>query len=181
MFSEQRSVEVDSVLISHGPWQVSALQLTPDKVQWLWNHVKNYRTLFSDVIQDKAQAFSNMLESLDTYWLEVHEDDKLVGLIYLSEISQVVDANIHILFFDHKMHDKGLLMKEIFEHLFKEFPALNRISAAIPDIYFATKRLALNSGMRKEGVKRSSLLIGGRWQDEVLFGILASESLNGTN
>ena len=182
MFSEQRGVEADSCLIELGNWKVRELPLTQEKVDWLWEQVKRYPTLFSDLTRGKAHAFVALLETPYSYWLEVLGiEDQIVGIVYVTELNQHIDANIHLFFVDRNLSNKSELVKEIVEHIFNKFPALHRLTASIPTIYFATKRLALRSGFKLEGTIREALLIGGKWSDEVRYGILAKEALNGND
>lgn len=181
MLSGERDIEVDSYLISHGPWKVRELPLDAVKAAWLWEKVQTFKTIYSDLIPDKATAFAAMLQNPFSFWLEIVGEEGPVGLFYVDGLDQVVDANIHLLFYDRKLGDKSELIKEMIELVFRRFPGLHRLTAALPDIYFGTKRLALRSGLKPEGVKRQALLIGGRWVDEALYGVLAHEVLNGTN
>jgi RimJ/RimL family protein N-acetyltransferase len=182
LFSEQRSVEANSILGEVGVWKWRELPLTKDKIDLLWTKVQNYRSLFSDLIPARAHAFLALLENPYTYWIEVLNDkDETVGVIYLSDMQQAVDANIHLIFFDGELTNKAELVKEVIEHLFRRFPGLHRLSASIPSVYFATKRLAVKVGFKQEGNKVQALLIGGRWCDETIYGVLAKEVLRGSN
>ncbi|HZT50626.1 MAG TPA: GNAT family protein [Stellaceae bacterium] len=52
---------------------------------------------------------------------------------------------------------------------------LHRVEAACLPHNQASRRLLLKSGFREEGYAREYLAIDGRWQDHILFGLLASE------
>jgi len=182
VLSEQRSVKASSFLITIGLWHVQELVLTQQKIDWLWSQVKRYPTLFSDLTKGKAHAFLDLLEVPYSYWLEILDtDDKTIGIVYVTDLGQQIDANFHLFFVDRDLSNKSELVKEILDHVFNKFPALHRLTATMPDIYFATKRLAIKSGFKLEGTIRESLLIGGKWRHEARYGILAKEVLNGND
>ena len=52
---------------------------------------------------------------------------------------------------------------------------LHRVEAACLPHNQASRRLLLKSGFREEGYAKEYLSIDGRWQDHMLFGLLASE------
>ena len=52
---------------------------------------------------------------------------------------------------------------------------LHRVEAACLPHNEASRRLLLKSGFREEGYAKEYLSIDGRWQDHLLFGLLASE------
>jgi len=52
---------------------------------------------------------------------------------------------------------------------------LHRVEAACLPHNQASRRLLVKSGFREEGYAREYLSIDGRWQDHLLFGLLASE------
>lgn len=174
MLCAQRDSEVGNLLLEFDQWQVREMVLTPTKVDALWMEFQKYPTLFSDLTAGNYENFVRMLSQPDSFWVEVWDGDVLVGLLYAMELSQIIDAEVHILFFDRKTNNKIALCREMLRWLFRHF-RLHRITSQIPDIYHATIRLAERTGMKREGVRRESILIGGQWRDQILFGLLASE------
>lgn len=182
LLSSERSSEASDILIKHGPWRVKELELVPGKSLWLWNEMKKYRTLFSDFTKDNEQLFIAILRDPYSYWLEViDEDDQTVGMMYVTDLDMLTDANIHLMFFDRKAAEKSELVKEMVELVFKKFTTLNRLTASFPELYHATIRLARRAGFTEEGRRRAVTMIGGRPQDELIFGILAEEALSGSD
>lgn len=182
LLGSERSGETSSILITHGPWKVKELELVPGKTQWLWTEMRKYRTLFSDFTKDNEQLFISILQDPYSYWLEViDEQDQTVGMMYVTDLDLLTDANIHLMFFDRKAAEKAELVKEMVELVFKKFTTLTRLTASFPELYHATIRLARRAGFTEEGRKRAVTMIGGRPQDELIFGILAQEALSGSN
>lgn len=174
MLSTERDAEVGSVLLEFDGWQVREMVLTPAKLDNLWDRFQQYPTLFSDLTKGSKENFVAMFSQRDSYWMEVYDGDELIGLLYLMNLIQIVDADVHILFFDRRTKNKASLCRAVLRLMFDKFK-LHRVSSQIPDIYYATIRLAQDVGFRKEGVKRECILLGGRWRSQVQFGLLASE------
>lgn len=174
MLSTERKLEADSIL-TFDKWRVVELQLTLDKTKWLWDEMSKYRTLFSDLTRGDAANFIDVVGAQGSLWLEILEGDKTVGIIYWTGLQNVIDADIHLIFFDRHLVDKTELCKEIGRWFFKEFPGCVRVTATLPAIYGATIRLARRIGFRWEGTKRRSQLMGGKYVDEVIMGLLYEE------
>jgi len=167
-----------SVLVEHHLWRVYEMVFTPEKLDWLWESMIQYRTLFSDLTRGSRENFVNLVALPNSFWMEVVEIDsgRSVGIIYIMNMHQVVDYEVHVIFFDRKLAPKVELCKAVMRWIFEEFPPM-RLSAEIPAIYHATVRLAKNVGFKHEGTKRKAQLFGGKWIDSVLLGILREEVL----
>lgn len=183
VLSEQRSFSDSDILIVFDRWLVQELTLTYEKANWIWDQISKFRVLFSDLTRGDSRNFQALLEDPFTYWLEIIDKDtkEITGLIYLTGMYEVVDAQVHILFFDRKPAEKLALCKMIAKFLFIHFPQLHRLTAAMPELHYNTIRLAKKIGFKDEGRRRQVRLIGGRWIDEVVLGLLASEALNGSD
>jgi hypothetical protein len=150
--------------------------MTLEKIKWMWDEMNHYRSLFSDLTKGSAENFYNVLMLPDSFWLEVvDKDDKMVGVVYWTGMGQVIDCDVHIVFFDRKPTEKIPLCKEIAKWFFTAFPSYNRMTATLPEFYHATIRIACRIGFKREGKKRQSQLMGGKYVDEIVFGLLASE------
>lgn len=165
------------MIAEHGNLRVVELELTKDKPKVLWECVKHYPTLFSDLTRGSEENFAALLADPNSFWLEL-QDDKgtMKGIIYLTNLQWTFDADAHIVIFDRELADKVQVCKQVIEWLFINFP-LNRLTASIPAIYFATIRFAKRLGFKEEGIKRKVYLIGKRWVDEQILGILRAEIL----
>lgn len=178
MLSGQRRTDADRILIQHGKWHVVELELTLEKMKWLWDEMRKYRSLFSDLTRGSAENFYAVMSMKDSFWLEVLDDqEQTIGLVYWTGLSQLIDCDVHMMFFDRKPSEKLGLCKEIAKWFFVNFPQYNRMTATLPITYYATIRLARKVGFAWEGKKRESQLMNKQKLDEVILGLLASEIL----
>lgn len=151
------------------------LGLYPQKLRFIWEQIQLFKALFSDMTRGDFDNFKRMILSKESFWMEVVDDkDRLVGIMYLTNTQWVIDADVHIIFFDRQLSEKAPLCKLVLQWVFENFP-YRRLSATIPAIYFATIRMAKKAGFKTEGIKRESQLIGNKWVNEELLGILRSE------
>ena len=155
-------------------WTVREVELTPEKIQALWEQLKKYKTLFSDLTRNNPENFVKIITDKDTMWFEVIEYDVIVGIIWFGEMWRGVDCVGHMVFFDRSPSEKVDVCKEMVRWMFANFP-INRITVMPPIIYHATIRLLEKIGLKREGCLRESVLIGGKWNDQVIYGILRSE------
>lgn len=155
---------------------VKEMVFTPEKITWLWQEMSKYRTLFNDYTRGSHENYISLITLPDSYWMEVIDIQKRipVGIMYLTDLSRVIDPQAHILFFDRQLSNKAPICREILRHVVAKF-AFHRLTAVIPEIYHATIRLALRLGFKREGITRESQYIGGKWVNEVILGILADE------
>lgn len=166
----------DELLIAeYDHWRVRHLELTPEKIQFIRERFEATRAMYSDLTMGDPLLFDIILFNRDAFWMEVvDENDIVVGLIYLTNTQWLIDADVHIVFFDRKLSEKAPLCELVIKWLFTNF-VYRRLTAVIPSIYFVTIRLAKKLGFKEEGIKRESQLIGNRWVDETMLGILRSE------
>lgn len=174
MLGIERVHSVGRVLIQFDQWIVCEMELDPDKTKWLWEECQKYPTLFSDLTRGSLDNFMGLLQAPHTFWMEVYDQRNLVGLIYLMGLDQVVDIEVHVLFFDRRTKDKIALCRALVRWVFQEFKP-HRLSACMPVIYHAVIRLAKGVGFKIEGTRREAALLGGQWVDELQLGLLAKE------
>ena len=178
MFSSECGLYDPCVLIDSGELRVVELVLTINKVQWLWTEMRKYRSLFSDLTRGDPSNFSSLITLKDSYWLEIiGPEDDTIGIVYWTNLYQLIDADVHSMFFDRKPAEKVDLCKEIARLFFTRFPQCHRMTATLPVIYHATIRLARRIGFVEEGTKRQSQLMGSKYVNEVILGLLAEELL----
>jgi RimJ/RimL family protein N-acetyltransferase len=173
----ETTTEENTLIAEHGPWKVRHLSLTLERLQQLWEKLSTYHSLFSDMTRGDTKNFEIILLSQDSFWMEVvDEDEELIGVMYLTNTQRLIDADVHIVFFDRKPAEKARLCQLTMEWIFRQF-AYRRLTATVPSIYYAVIRLAKHIGFKEEGRKRESLLMGNKWVDEQILGILRSEVL----
>lgn len=159
-------------VITSGRWQVSDLELTPEKLEVMWQRLQKYRSLFSDLSRGDKQGWIDYITSPDTFWFEVTEKDGggAVGMVYFQGFQKGTEIEGHMVYFDRKPAEKIEVTRDILNFMFKSFP-IQRIVVEIPHIYRATYRLLERLGFKKEGRKREAVLLGGTWQDTFIFGL----------
>lgn len=183
MLSTQRRGNVGSVLDARwGDWVAREMVMDYDKIKWFWDTIQAHRALFSDLTRGNVENFANLILANSTFWIEVVEINtgKIIGVMYVTDIQQMIDASVHIIFFDRKPKAKSTLCRMVLEWLFHEF-SFRRLSAYIPATYWVTLGLARQVGFVEEGRRRQALLLNSRWVDEIVLGILRSEVINGRN
>jgi len=165
------------VKVSYGPWEAREMRLTWDKVSALWDMLCRHKTLFSDLTRGDVGNYVRLLIQPHTYWLEICDENDLVGIIYFDSFDEVVDIRGHMVFFDRKPAEKVELCRLVVQYMFENF-AINRITVPVPALYHATARLMKKLGLTHEGTMRDKMLIGGRWHDVLIFGITRREVLD---
>ncbi len=113
-----------------------------------------------------------------TFLLFRAEEDILLGGISLTNVRRGVAETASIGYWigekfarqGYMTEGLGLALKFAFERL-----RLHRIEAACLPHNAASRGVLMKAGFREEGYAREYLCIDGKWQDHVLFGLLASE------
>lgn len=177
MLSRKREVDPSSVLIHLDPYDVVEMKFTEETAIWLWNEMNKYRTLWNDFTRGDFDNWFNMIVAKDSFWLEVLKDGESVGVVYWANMYQIVDVDVHCMFFDRDLVSKTEICNMIARWFFLHFPETTRMTATIPAIYHTTVRLLKRMGFKEEGRKRQSLLMYGNKVDEMIFGLLAVEIL----
>lgn len=157
-----------------GPWEVREMVLTWGKVEHLWEMLKQYKTLFSDMTRNDFNNFFKSITRPNTLWFDVWSDDKIVGLVWLSDIEMTVDGSAHMVFFDRRPAEKQLVCQALIKWVFEQYP-LHRVTVSTPAIYFATQRMLKRMGFTLEGVKREAVMMDGKWVDMQFYGMTRSE------
>lgn len=113
-----------------------------------------------------------------TFLLSRLEDDALLGGISLTNIRRGVAETCSVGYWIGERYARQGYMTEGLELSLKfafENLRLHRVEAACLPHNVPSRGVLLKAGFREEGYAREYLCIDGRWQDHVLFGILADE------
>ena len=166
-----------SVVVVEGRFSARYMRLTWPKLLMLWEQLKAYRMLFSDLTRGDLKNFIGYVTSQDTLWLEIWRDKELVGIVTLERMHQIVDADAHVLFLESHptLTDKIPVCKAIIAWIFASFP-LQRLTVEVPSVYRATGRFVKKLGFRQEGKKRQAILIDRHWIDVYIFGLTRAEA-----
>ena len=172
----QRSLgeQVSECIAEAGPYRARIMGLTWPKLFMLWEQLKKFRVLFSDLTKGDFDNFVRYVTSPDTFWLEIYNGGEVVGLVTLEGIERLVEANAHVLFLDKHLADKIDICKEIVKWLFGNF-TFHRLTVEVPVNYYWSVRLVKELGFKHEGRRREVTLIEGKWVDSYTFGLLRQE------
>lgn len=162
------------VIATVGDFSVEPMVVSPDKIRLIWQRLQKHKTLFSDLTRGNVGLFVREIMDSNTLWFEVRNRGVLVGLIWFEELGQVIDCVVHIVFFDRQPNEKVAVCRELMKWMFNNFP-LQRITVTPPAIYYGTIRLLGVLGFTKEGCKRRAVLLGGKWNDVLIYGITREE------
>ncbi len=157
-------------------WKVREMVIDKNKMLALWTTFQQYQTLFSDLARGDFNNFYRVLLLPNTLWFEIWDkaDEQIIGVLWVTDLEQIVDANAHCVYFDRMPAQKDNVTRELIWWLFRHFP-LHRLTAKPAAIYHATIRLMERIGFKKEGRVRESVLIGGKWNDQIIYGITRPE------
>ena len=152
--------------------------VTPEKVQALWLESRKHPVLFSDYTQGDAQAFLDVIGAPNSVWWEVFhvEQNKPVGLFYLSKIIPYFDAHGHFTFWDSVGRGREGLAMETLRHIFQRYD-LPRVTAEVPVYQRGTIRFIERLGFTHEGERRNGVLYKDEWTNQALYGMLREEAL----
>lgn len=176
VLDSQLLVSNDRYITDCEAYGVSPFVFTLENLRWLWDEMAKYRTLFSDITAGDLDNFVNLVTLSNSRWYVVERkaDQQVVGVLYLTDIQPTLSCVAHVIFFDRQFADKVAVVREHLRWVIQEL-RIHRVTAIVPRIYHATIRFALRVGFVQEGVFRESILIGGKWIDEILLGALAPE------
>lgn len=161
-------------IITDGDLSVEPMVLTPDKIKLIWQRLQRHKTLFSDLTRGDVGVFVRSLTDQGSLWFEVREHGVIVGLVWFENMSQVTECTAHLVFLDRKPASKIGVCKQIIKWMFDNYP-LQRITVTPPVIYHGTVRLLKTLGFTREGCKRRAVLLGGKWNDVLIYGITREE------
>ncbi|HWE74523.1 MAG TPA: GNAT family protein [Stellaceae bacterium] len=167
----------------------------PDRIDWRqWAELRHasraFLTPWEPSWGEDALSRAAYRRRLARYALEWHsdqgytfllfriEDDALLGGISLTNVRRGVAESASVGYWTGAAHARqgymseglALTLRFAFERL-----RLHRVEAACLPHNAPSRGLLLKSGFTEEGYAREYLCIDGKWQDHVLFGILAHE------
>lgn len=163
---------------------IYSLELTQPNLMKFWEASRKYPTLFSSAVNDDFNKFCNLFlyvkpdGSFGSNGLFYVVDD-FVGVYYLTDIMSSGDATAHYTFFDRRHRGRVDITKALMKYVFNEYH-FNRLTTVVPT--FAkrqTHKFVERIGFSKEGQKRNAAYYAGRLFDEMHYGLLRNEALDG--
>ena len=163
-----------SYIVQVDKWTIHEMELSKEKVSALWEILQRYKTIFSDITKMDPGNFVQAITSPESMWFEVREHDILIGIIWFGDMHQVVDCTAQMVFFDRRPAEKLEVCRAMMKWMFRSFP-IHRITVTPPAIYHAVIRLLEKLGFKREGCKREAVLMGGKWNDQLIYGLTRTE------
>lgn len=161
---------------------VYPMYLTPKNLHTFWTKVKNrkFATIFNEEIRGDFHKFMevfiregpNGFESRGVFWVV----DDFVGILYLTNIEPLVDAQAHYVFFDGRHHGRLDLIRAMLFHVISTYN-FHRLSAEAPLFFKPSAMLfAEEIGFIKEGRRRLARRFDNKWFDVNCYGLLREDA-----
>jgi len=142
------------------------------KLVWLWEKFAPYDALWADDKMRDPEVFMRRFLDPSTVCLETDG-----GVMLLERILEGVRAEVHFMFWDHKLSARTELLKECLLWAFLSF-GLERVETFVADYARAVRRFVEEKmGFTYEGTLRHRVKHQGRFIDMKVYGILKDEVL----
>jgi RimJ/RimL family protein N-acetyltransferase len=134
-------------------------------------------TIFEPITPEEAAIWVSKISNHSHAWI-IEYENKLIGEIRLDNIDpQDRRASLAVGIYDPNLLGKGLGYESIklcLQHAFDEL-GLHRLSARV----LASNGRAIHCyekcGFRQEGREREAAFVGGKWEDDLIMGVLVQE------
>jgi len=153
------------------PDGVRFLELTPEKVQKIWEVYNGTSGICDDFHKDNFAAFMAQLQAPNCVWLERTDGN---GVLYATNVVPRLCAFVHFIYWDRKLAGTERMTMNCIDWLVR-VADLQKINAQIPDFAKAAQCFALRLGFKREGVLRRASFSQGRLYDAVFFGMTKEE------
>jgi len=164
---------------------VYVMELTPENIRKFWEKARKYKWLFNEQLRGDFNKFLGCFVEQDSAgnitarglnWVV----DDFVGVLNLTNITDS-EATAHISFLDGRIRGRKDLAIEMLKYAFVTY-GFHRINTATPLFdKLATINFIKSLNFVPEGRKRKCVFYNGEWWDELHFGILKEEFLNGSS
>lgn len=161
-------------------YHVRDLELSPAKLQWLWQKLEGRPSEFSDFEAPDPGAFESAMFSPDVLWYEMVDLDAPAGpdearaLFALTVREMEPDATLRVTLLDRQADDKPAVLRAWLQATFATLQ-IHRVSVDVPRVHFAVRRLIEHAGFTYEGKRRDGARLRGKWVTVNLYGILRDE------
>jgi RimJ/RimL family protein N-acetyltransferase len=134
-------------------------------------------TVFEPITTEEAAIWVSKISNHSHAWI-IEYENKLIGEIRLDNIDpQDRRASLAIGIYDPNLLGKGLGRESIklcLRHAFDEI-GLNRVSARVLAWNSRAIRCYEKCGFKQEGREREAAFMAGKWEDDLIMGVLARE------
>jgi hypothetical protein len=152
------------------------LELTPQKIEEIWQKLQQIKGLFDDFATGRIDVFLRGLLNPATIWLELSDGN---GIIYATDVVAGLSAQVHFVYWDRKLAPRRQFTLKCLQWLVN-VADLQKVNAIIPSFCTAAIHFAKKLGFTVEGVIRRYSLNGGRLYDAVHLGMIREEVLDGS-
>jgi len=157
------------------PKGTKILELTPEKINMIWEKLQNIKGLFDDFATGRLDIFLKGLLQPSTLWLELEDGN---GIVYATDIVIGLSAQVHFVYWDRKLAPRRQFTMDCLQWLVN-IADLQKINAIIPAFCTAAIHFTKKLGFTVEGVIRRYSINGGRLYDAVHLGMTREEVLDG--
>lgn len=156
---------------------VRPCRLTLDKFRFFYSKIGQFKTLLNEDIDTFEKFVSSFMYQDEAGVLHptglIWEVDD-VGLLFLTEIKPMFEAQAHFVFWDRRFKGRKRLILEMLAYVFHKY-SFHRIVVEVPLYAAKTMNAVERIGFVKEGRKREAVRHNGMWFDVNLYSILESE------
>lgn len=156
---------------------VRPCRLTVEKFNFFYNKISQFKTLLNediDTFEKFVARFMYQDEAGQLYPKGLIWEVDDVGLLFLTEIKPLFEAQAHFVFWDKRFRGRKRLILEMLAYVFHEYK-FHRIVVEVPLYAKKTMNAVEAVGFVKEGRKREAVRHDGMWFDVNLYSILESE------
>lgn len=153
-------------------WEL--LVLTPEKLQWLWERMREFPQAFDDFSKGSFDEFAEKFFVRTNIFVDIGPG---LGLGAGFGVRPGLDAILHLVMFDKRLRGREWLFKDILTYFFNRLK-LRRMTIVASAENLTAIKLANRLGFQREGTMRKALLVDGNYLDQVVYGILKEELHN---
>lgn len=150
-------------------WEL--LVLTPEKLQWLWERMQEFPQAFDDFSKGSFDDFYKGFLVRSNIFIDIGPG---LGLGAGFGVRPGLDAVLHLVMFDKKLRGREWLFLDILGYFFDHLK-LRRMTIIASDDNKTAIKLANRLGFKLEGTMRQSLLVDGKYIDQLIYGMLREE------
>ena len=157
------------------PEEAKWLELTPEKVQFLWKKLSEVKGLHDDFTRGQFPMFLRMLSMPNSLWLERKDGN---GILYMTEVIQHLSATAHFVYWDKRLRGREEFTMDCLRFVMEKLD-LMKVNAYLPQYAAAALHFVKKLEFKKEGTIRRWSYSDGKLFDIHVFGITREEAFNG--
>lgn len=147
------------------------LELTPDKVRFLWEKLSGISGLWDDYTRGNFQRFLLTLETPNSVWYEMDDGN---GILYMTDIIEGLSGSAHFVYWDRKLRGREEFTMGCLRFVFSALD-LKKVNVYLPEYAGAAIHFVGKLGFKREGKIRCWSYSEGKLFDEYLYGMTREE------